>query len=128
MNEAQSKLKEMMPVLLLARASKPRLQELFDNLEVWGAPIQQQYLDIFADIELHEYREVIEIRGLLTEELWQRYKDLGLEDMREQLLLAQALKNLKTILKAKVLKDDEEETHRRKKDSRPPIRICVQSQ
>jgi len=48
-----------------------------------------------ADITVHELRDVIEIWKLLPEDQWARYAAMELEDLREQLLLKEALKRLR---------------------------------
>jgi hypothetical protein len=48
------------------------------------------------DILVHELRDVVEIRQLLPEDQWDRYLALEIEDLREQLLLKEALKRLRT--------------------------------
>ena len=47
------------------------------------------------DLELYEFREVVEIYSLLPESQWQAYESMEITDQREQLLLNKALKNLK---------------------------------
>lgn len=51
---------------------------------------------MLEDIKIHELRDVIEIWNLLPEEQWQRYAAMELLDLREQLLLREALKRLRT--------------------------------
>ncbi len=48
-----------------------------------------------SDISIHELRDVIEIWNLLPEEQWAHYKAMDYEDLREQLLLKEALKRLR---------------------------------
>ena len=48
------------------------------------------------DIMVHELRDVVEIRQLLPEDQWDRYEAMEIEDLREQLLLKEALKRLRT--------------------------------
>ena len=47
------------------------------------------------DIFIHELRDVVEIRQLLPEDQWDRYEMMEIEELREQLLLKEALKRLR---------------------------------
>ena len=51
--------------------------------------------EMIDDITVHELRDVVEIRQLLPEEQWDRYELLEIIDLREQLLLKEALKRLR---------------------------------
>lgn len=47
------------------------------------------------DVEVHELRDVIEIRQLIPEEQWDTYERMEIQDLREQLLLKESLKRLR---------------------------------
>ncbi len=51
---------------------------------------------MLKDIKIHELRDVLEIWNLCTEEQWASYAAMELVDLREQLLLKEALKRLRT--------------------------------
>ena len=48
------------------------------------------------DITVHELRDVVEIWNLLPEAQWEHYDLMEYEDLREQLLLKEALKRLRS--------------------------------
>lgn len=69
----------------------------------------REYETVLEDIRLYEYREVQEIYDLLPASQWENYENLGLTEHREQLLLSQALRNLKDIFIERVIKRDQED-------------------
>lgn len=51
--------------------------------------------EMLNDLTVHELRDVSEIWGLLPEAQWFQYELLEVEDLREQLLLKDALRRLR---------------------------------
>lgn len=54
----------------------------------------EPYENLFTNINRNQYRAFLEIKRLLPDEVWQRYKDFGLKRLEEQVLLRKAGKVL----------------------------------
>lgn len=97
MNRAVDLLLKMEPQLKAAGFNDNTFKRLRENL-------LDSHYELLLDIEIYEYREVVEIRRLLSEELWASYEMVGLEATREQLMLHRAYNNLKIAMTRKVSK------------------------
>lgn len=78
--------------LLLSGVSEKRLEQYQKKLESKKGEELQKQVD---DLVIHELRDVVEIRQLLKEEQWDYYDSLEIQDLREQLLLKEALRRLR---------------------------------
>ena len=80
----------------MSGVSEKQLTKESQRLEHGNAAFCETIEQMLDDIKIHELRDVIEIWNLLPEDQWQRYAAMELEDLREQLLLKEALKRLRT--------------------------------
>ena len=79
----------------MSGVSQKQLTRESQRLENGGEAFRAKIAEMTADIEVHELRDVIEIWNLLPEDQWATYAAMELEDLREQLLLKEALKRLR---------------------------------
>ncbi len=86
-------LSKMYPHLYRAKIKHKQLVDLENRLLMMYPEVREIFNRMFARIWLYEYREVEEIWTLLAPEVWEKYDAMAL-DLREQRLLAAALKNL----------------------------------
>ncbi len=82
--------------LRMSGVSEKQLTRESQRLERGGLDFCIMIERMLEDIKIHELRDVIEIWNLCTEDQWERYHSMELEDLREQLLLKEALKRLRT--------------------------------
>jgi hypothetical protein len=80
----------------MSGVSEKQLTRESQRLEKGGVEFCTVIENMISDITIHELRDVIEIWNLLPEEQWARYAAMELEDLREQLLLKEALKRLRS--------------------------------
>ena len=81
--------------LRMSGVSEKQLTRESQRLEKGSAEFIEGIECMTADITIHELRDVIEIWKLLPEDQWAFYQATELEDLREQLLLKEALKRLR---------------------------------
>ncbi len=79
----------------MSGVSEKQLTRESQRLEHGGEDFIEAIERLTADITVHELRDVIEIWKLCPEDQWARYAAMELEDLREQLLLKEALKRLR---------------------------------
>jgi hypothetical protein len=80
----------------MSGVSEKQLIRESQRLENGGPEFCTAIEQLVADITIHELRDVIEIWKLLPEDQWAHYAVMEYEDLREQLLLKEALKRLRT--------------------------------
>lgn len=97
-------LKDIEKFLALSGIVETRLQKLRNLFEILSDESEVKYRVVIDDVLLHEYREFQEIWNLVPEHQWQMYEDMGIVDLREQLLLFYAKRNLKNAFILKVCK------------------------
>lgn len=81
---------EMRSLILESGVSESRYDSILKKKGV-------EVLDILKRVKEKEYKEALEIKSLLPQEIWDRYIVMGMEDLREQVLLAERLKLLKKV-------------------------------
>jgi len=82
--------------LKMSGVSEKQLTKESHRLEKGDEDFIAAIQKLTADITVHELRDVVEIWNLLPEAQWEHYALMEYEDLREQLLLKEALKRLRT--------------------------------
>lgn len=80
----------------MSGVSEKQLTRESQRLETGGLDFCVTIERMLEDIKIHELRDVIEIWNLCPEEQWARYEAMEVIDLREQILLKEALKRLRT--------------------------------
>lgn len=68
---------------------------IYQGMTLWGPPLKMKVGNMLLEIEIYQYREAQEIWELLPEKQWEALKTLNVVNLREQQLLAIALRNLR---------------------------------
>lgn len=75
-------------------------EEIYDKflpekLESLSEDDLDPYYNLFTRIRRNQYKAYFDVRILLSDEIWQRYRDFDIRTLREQVLLKQAAKNIR---------------------------------
>ena len=93
-------LEKMRKLTLEANVPLKKFESIAEDLESQSVKELCRRYDFLLELEPREYHGVLEIRRLLPDEVWQRYVDFDEYDLREQVLLREAQKKLRTAWKA----------------------------
>lgn len=121
------KLERMTFHLLKAKLSWKTLISLRNKLILLAGPTRELFASTLDDIELYEFREVLEIWDLLPEIQWNNYELLGITDLREQVMLEKALSNLKRAVTERLVNYGEAEESRKAGGPQDPAGVCAES-
>lgn len=86
---------EMRSLILESGVDEERYDRLINKLEQKSVDYVTRLAVWIEALRCTEYFEVLKIKRLLPDEIWQRYKEFGEEKLREQRLLIKAQRHLR---------------------------------
>ncbi len=99
--QIESKRNEMRPLTVEAEVSEVRYDAVFKGIEKRTLKKLEQIAEWLEAIYTHQYAELVAVKRLLPQEIWDRYKEWDEEGLAEQVILAEKQANLRRVWNGK---------------------------